>query len=79
MLMKMKSVELTMNIYSKMMFKKKNQITAHLKVTKLLKTFFFFLLLGRLWGKLQFLSVWRDYIKGARLDNAQKRCHWAYL
>lgn len=42
MLMKMKSVELTMNIYSKMMFKKKNQITAHLKVTKLLKTFFFF-------------------------------------
>lgn len=77
----MNSVELTMNIYSKMMFKKKkNQITTHLKLMKFLKNFFFFfLLLGRLWGKLQFLSVWRDYIKGARLENAQKRCHWAYL
>lgn len=38
-----------------------------------------FLLLGCLWGKLQFLSVWREHIKGARPVNAQKSRHGAYL
>lgn len=64
------------NTEPKMMFKKKkNHITTYPETYEVSPNLF--LLLGCLWGKLQFFLVWR--IKGARSVNAQRSRPWAYL
>lgn len=72
----MKSVELTMNIYSKMMFKKKkNQITTHLKLMKFLKTFSFFFFFFATWpplGKTAIPFSLEGLHKGSKIGECSK-------
>lgn len=69
-LTKMNSVEMTMNIYQKMILQKKSDHYTSWNLRSFSKSF---LLPGRLWGNLQFLSVWREYTKENKIGECSKK------